>query len=155
MSIVKIDNLKDKFDPHFFIDPEKYNHSEILLRLMRRCQIYKSWLVHGPLLNLLIEKDENLCPTTIMKPFHCIDYSEPWGGVQSTFLSEQSFTILDWLIANKLIRGKNSQFDIKSFPAQAVMRLAFNIFPGGETILHKIVQKWKKIKEKVVRQENG
>ena len=70
MSIVKLDNLKHDFDPHFFKDSENYHHDEILLRLIRRSQIYKSWLVHGPLLNLLIEEKECTDTKLIGKPFH-------------------------------------------------------------------------------------
>lgn len=42
---------------------------------------------------------------TCIKTMYKVDYSENWKGAKSKFVSEQSFSVLDWLLADKLIKG--------------------------------------------------
>jgi hypothetical protein len=64
---------------------------------------------------------------------YSIDWSEKWKSPVSLFTSEQSFTILDWLIADKMIKGRNEQYSLskQTIPDNLVVRLGFNVFPGG------------------------
>ena len=69
-----------------------------------------------------------------------VDYSEQWGSSKATFVSEQSFTILDWILADKLIKG-SSGIKCENIQNEVMVQLTFNIFPGGKTFLHKIADK--------------
>lgn len=77
---------------------------------------------------------------TIYEAMYSVDYSEPYHGLGSAFKSQQSFTVYDWILSEKIIKGDNAEFSIRKMAPGVRSRLAFNVFPGGETVLHKLVK---------------
>ena len=67
-----------------------------------------------------------------------VDYSESWDGSKTKFVSEQSFSVLDWVLADKLIKGRQMETNADTMKNEVMVQLTFNIFPGGKTFLHKI-----------------
>ena len=51
-----------------------------------------------------------------------------------------SFTILDWQIIERIVSGKDSNFDMNSIDDSRILQLCFNIFPGCKTVFHKCVE---------------
>ena len=108
---------------------------------------YKTWLKHGPL--LLENRDEKARSTDdtrklskwdIFKEMYTIDYHDNPYKANSTFFAQQSFTILDWIFAHKLLKNETTMA-IDDLPEKNIFRLVFNVFPGGETFFHKIIHK--------------
>jgi hypothetical protein len=69
---------------------------------------------------------------------YTVDYSDSPNKPNSTFFLQQSFSILDWMIAEKIMK-KGTQLEFDDLPARNIMRLCYNIFPGGDTYFHKII----------------
>jgi len=63
-----------------------------------------------------------------------IDYNQTWTSKMSSFDLEQSFNLLDWLIAEKILHDKN--FSINDIESEQRTQLCFNIYPEGNSILH-------------------
>jgi hypothetical protein len=139
LSCVKVDNLPDAgAAAHHFLEPIEYAAEETTARLIRTSQKWKSWLEHAP--HLYAAKGLPVTPRTIFEAMYCVDYSERWDGDTSAFKSQQSFTMYDWILSDKIIKGSNVEFSIRKMAPSVRCRLAFNVFPGGETVLHKLAR---------------
>jgi len=68
---------------------------------------------------------------TIFEALYSVDYSDPWDANDSAFFTQQSFTVYDWILSDKIIKGNNGEFNIAKMASNARGRLAFNVFPGG------------------------
>jgi hypothetical protein len=69
-----------------------------------------------------------------------VDYSE--SNPNSQFVSEMSFTILDWQIIEKIVnQGNSNDFNVDCIDRQRLVQLCFNIFPNIKTVLHMFVEK--------------
>ena len=62
-----------------------------------------------------------------------IDYRQEERKDLSSFDSEQTFTIIDWLIADQIAKSRGLSF--KDLTPQEQKRLTFNIFHKGDTLL--------------------
>jgi hypothetical protein len=49
---------------------------------------------------------------------------------------ETNFTIIDWKISTKLLKGDNDKFVFDNLSKRIATRLANNVFPGGNSFLH-------------------
>ena len=63
-----------------------------------------------------------------------VDYLQKWDSKMSSFDVELSFTVLDWLIADKIIYDKD--FSVDDVETEQRIQLCFNIWPQGNGILH-------------------
>ena len=104
--------------------------------MIRTSQKWKSWLEHAP--HLLRARGLGVTARTIFDAMYAVDYSEPWERDTSAFKSQQSFTVYDWILSDKIIKGRSEEFGIRKMAPSVRCRLAFNVFPGGETVLHKL-----------------
>lgn len=140
LSCAKVDNLADAGagQAHHFLEPGEHAAEETTARLIRTSQRWKSWLEHAP--HLHAAKGLPVTPRTIFEAMYSVDYSEPWDGDTSAFTSQQSFTMYDWILSDKIIKGSNVEFGIRKMAPSVRCRLAFNVFPGGETVLHKLAR---------------
>jgi len=68
-----------------------------------------------------------------------VDYNINPGVESNAFIAELSFTVLDWIILDK-IQGKKP-FTLKDIDDEQQLQLSFNIYPGCQTILHKLASK--------------
>ena len=82
---------------------------------------------------MLSKKKTNPLKLKKMQKLLKVDYNST-----SHFTFEHSFTILDWLILEK-IRGKKL-FALRDIDVEQQLHLCFNIFPGGKTALHKLAE---------------
>ena len=46
--------------------------------------------------------------------------------------------MLDWIISEQVIKGTNREYTVDRLPKERKLMLAFNIFPGGQTLFHKL-----------------
>ena len=67
---------------------------------------------------------------------YTIDYSQEWKSPKSVFISEISFSILNWLIAELLLGEQN--FDLSMVDDKAKRELLFCLFPKQRTLMHMI-----------------
>ena len=67
-----------------------------------------------------------------------VDYSQSWDTVDSQFVAEMCFTILDWQIIEKIMTHNN--FNVEQIEKKRLVQLCFNIFPNIKTVLHKFVE---------------
>jgi len=63
-----------------------------------------------------------------------VDYIQPWESAVSSFDVELTYTILDWKIGETIITNKS--FDINDVEMEQRVQLGFNIWPGGQSLLH-------------------
>lgn len=68
-----------------------------------------------------------------------VDHSQDWDD-DSYFFSEASFCVADWILMD-LICNHPSLALYKILPYNMLLRLFFNVLPGGDTMLHKLVLK--------------
>ena len=70
-----------------------------------------------------------------------VDYLQKWDSKMSSFDVELSFTVLDWLITDKIIFDKN--FSVADVETEQRIQLCFNIWPQGNGILHLLARQGK------------
>ena len=132
LSYVKVDNSQEKNHmPHYFVDWTPLDPTETSLRLFRTALRYKTWLVHAQ-----SEIWSNVNKHMILKPIYSVDYSYLWEKNPSNFFAQQSFTMLDWIISEQVIKAWNREYTIERLPKSRKLMLAFNVFPGGQTFFH-------------------
>ena len=94
MSAVKVDNEYEnmyKLDSgHFFDHPKSLQPRDVLERLIRKNQAYKTGVLHA--LNLQDEKFE------LLNVINGVDFLQHWGQPNSSFDVELSYTWLDYRI---------------------------------------------------------
>ena len=107
MSAVKIDNLITNIDKrdsnHLMWDPMVLEPRDLLERLMRKNQAYKSSVQHA--INLGIERGYS--NFNLLQQLNTIDYSQTWGDKSSFFDIETSFTWLDMRIMEMILKDDN------------------------------------------------
>ena len=74
-----------------------------------------------------------------MRKLFEVDYTIDDSVEDNPFTAELGFTLLDWIILDK-IRG-NKPFTISDVDHEGQLQLCFNIFPKGKTFLHKLAGK--------------
>jgi hypothetical protein len=79
---------------------------------------------------------KNKSVSSQLNQLYCIDYGHDWQGSKAVFVSELSFTILAWKIAEKLIN--ENDFEFKSLDSPTKLMLLFCVFPKSQTIMHKL-----------------
>jgi hypothetical protein len=42
------------------------------------------------------------------------------------------------MLGEKMMAGRSAQYEIKRIPPSSIVRLAFNVFPNGDSFLHKV-----------------
>ena len=113
ISVCKIDNQHTDVtrhdSPHFYHQPFSLNSRDVIERLIRANQNYKIKLQHA--MNQRLCEDMHVFEELVLDQIHRIDYSQPWGDLQADFSVEKSYTWLDWLIIDDLI--KNPIFELK------------------------------------------
>jgi len=67
-----------------------------------------------------------------------IDHTQDWDVDNSYFLSESTFTVADWILIDLMVNKPSTKLH-KILPEELLLRLFFNILPGGNTFLHKLV----------------
>jgi hypothetical protein len=108
-----------KNGPFFHIKP-KIEIANVLQNLVRKCQIYKTeYFLFGQRDNLKLQNQ-------LLEPE--IRY------MQYTSLS---FTFLDWTLMEQVCAGK---INIASLNDNIIRRMLYNIYPGGNTIIHNLIQ---------------
>ncbi len=80
-------------------------------------------------------KEANMRPIevrepTILNQLYRVEYGK------DSFRTEASFTLLDWIISDKI--QKDPYFDLNDIDIPQKIQLCFNIFPKCQTILHKL-----------------
>lgn len=130
ISVSKIDNLlinRNKLDsPHLLSQPFALDPRDVLERLIRINQSYKSGLQHA--------LNTGNSDFKLLQMINKIDYLQPWGHYMSAFDVELSFTWLDWKIMEQAMNEPN--FDLREIDPEQKIQLCFNIFPNGRGILH-------------------
>lgn len=63
-----------------------------------------------------------------------VNYLKNWGNLDSYFNIEQSFTLMDWIIIEKV--NRDASFQLENINDSQKIQLCFNIFPSGHGILH-------------------
>ena len=108
LSCVKIDNLHENSlymnSSHLFFDRMQLEERDVLERLIRTNQNYKTNLTHA--LNLR-KKNFNLLPL-----INKIDFTQPWTHQNSGFDIENTFTWLDWRIIDR-VEDPDIDFEIE------------------------------------------
>lgn len=133
ISSVKIDNeyenMRKRDSPHMIMQPLPLEQRDVLERLIRMNQSYKTSLQHA--INL---GDQDF---DIFSKIAKIDYLQQWAAQQSRFNIELSFTLLDFKIL-ELILGDNF-FTVQSADTEQVLQLCVNIWPRGRGVLHQLI----------------
>lgn len=102
---------------------------QTLSRFVRKVQNYKSVITHDA-------NRKNKPVRDLLDQLYSIDYSQPWDSTSSVFISELSFSIYNWKIAERLIHEDG--FDLRQVDRLSALELLFCIFPKSQTILHKL-----------------
>ena len=130
LSVVKIDNQHENMvvidSPHLLMERVTLEARDVLERLIRMSQNYKTKLFHA-----LATKDYKF---NILEQINKIDYSQDWNDQYSNFDVEMCFTWLDWRIADLVVTKED--FDLERVDKEQKIQLCFNIFPRGRGILH-------------------
>ena len=107
LSVVKIDNQHENMveidSPHLLMERCFLEARDVLERLIRMSQNYKTTLFHA-----LATEDKKF---NILEQINKIDYSQDWNSQYSNFDVEMCFTWLDWRIADLVTQKEN--FDLK------------------------------------------
>lgn len=132
LSVVKVDNLHENIaqldSNHYFTDRAFLEPRDVLERLIRTNQEYKTSLQHA--LNTGNKRHN------ILEKINKIDFSQPWEEHNSSFDVELSFTWLNWRVSDLVISDPN--FDLQFTDKEQQVELCFNILPKGRGILHKL-----------------
>lgn len=67
-----------------------------------------------------------------------VNYSNDWDSDHSYFLTESTFTVADWILMDLVCDNPHLSMH-KVLPHKMLLRLFFNVLPGGNTFLHKLV----------------
>lgn len=67
-----------------------------------------------------------------------VDHSQDWNDENAFFLSESSFTVADWILMDLICNNPSLAFH-ENLPTRLILRLFFNVLPGGRTFLHNLV----------------
>ena len=133
VSSVKIDNefenMRKRDSPHMIVQPIPLVHRDVLERLIRMNQNYKTSLQHAINLNKKIN---------LLSLFNKIDYTQTWGKQSSSFDVETSFTWLDWRILELIT--SDAVFSVENVDREQALQLCFNIWPKGRGVLHMLVR---------------
>ena len=124
------ENVTNHDSPHLLLQPEPLETFDTLDRLIRTSNRYKTKLQHA--LNM---KDTEFRPATLIMN---VDYTQAWSDRGSAFDVENTFSWLDWIIAQETLSGKNKTFQLEKVDQEQQVQLFFNIFPKGRGILHKL-----------------
>lgn len=108
---------------HYFTNRTPLNINEVLQRLQRKYQNYKSayYLEH---------KRE---PFSLYSELFTVDYQR--NGCKGMHSADMSFTFLHWKMMEQL---DLSTLSIDLIDDEQIQLLCYNILPGGDTILHKL-----------------
>lgn len=68
-------------------------------------------------------------------------------------MAELSFTLLDWLILDRITQ--HSDFNIGNIDREQQIQMCFNIFPQSQTILHKLAMPGQKKAKLEIDNTNG
>lgn len=132
LSAVKVDNQHEnmtKLDSnHFLSDKVSLEPRDVLDRLIRMSQEYKTSLQHA--INTGDKSHQ------ILEKINKIDYSQSWEEQNSGFDIELAFTWLNWRIMDLVISDPN--FDLENTDKEQQLELCFNILPRGRGILHQL-----------------
>ena len=111
ISAVKVDNLfenlNDLDSPHIMLDCKRLEQNDTLWRLMRMIQNYKTEISHARNLGLTQYEQKLGRSFNIASLINTIDYTQQWGRNTSKFDVELSYTILDLIIAEKIVNIKD------------------------------------------------
>lgn len=133
LSCVKVDNHHEnmyKLDsPHLLLDRHPLEDRDVLERLIRMNQSYKTSLSHA--------LNTNQKGFKLLQQINRVDFSQPWTLQDSSFDIENSFTSLDWRII-ELVEDADTDFEIKDIEKEQRLQLCFNILPNGRSILHNL-----------------
>ena len=132
LSAVKVDNQHMNMvrldSNHFLMDKSTLEPRDVLDRLIRMNQDYKTSLQHA-----LNTGDKS---HRILEKINKIDYSQDWNVQESSFDVELSFTWLNWRISDLVI--SDDKFNLVNTDKEQQIELCFNILPHGRSILHKL-----------------
>ena len=99
---MKVDNLYEntrvRESPHLLCQRTRLEERDVLERLIRVNQAYKTNLQHA-----INTKDQDF---NILEQFNRMDFEQPWDSHTSAFDCELSFTWLDWRIQDT-VNGHN------------------------------------------------
>ena len=105
LSFTKLDNFKHGIfdvENHAIIEKQPLDiGDDVFVRLVRKNQMQKSWLdqcTHLAMTESNKKRDKLL---RISKQYE-IDYNLDTGGESNAFIAELSFTVLDWIILDKI-----------------------------------------------------
>ena len=97
-------------------------------------QHYKTELIHAKTIGTDTIKEKLDREFNIVHQITNIDYLQEWGAKRSNFDVENSFSILDWIISEKVVADKTYYLD--EVEAEQRAELVFNIFPQGNGLIH-------------------
>lgn len=125
MSYVKMDNFELMNDnPHNLIEPLSPGAGKMLSRLVRKLQNYKTHLIHQN--NCAKYGEEFKSHMNRLDKIYSMDYYHQSKST-SVFVSELSFSILNWRIAERLIDEEG--FFLSMVMRNSQLELLFCIFP--------------------------
>lgn len=106
ISVCKIDNLytdMNKQDSHhFFYEPFYVPPKDVVERLIRINQNYKVTIQHAINQGKCSKLEDY--QEMVLELIHSVDYMQPWGELESEFAVEKSYTWLDWIIMNQMLK---------------------------------------------------
>ena len=107
ISYAKIDNYQLMSSIHNIREESSIGEKNVLRRLIRREQRYKTNLIHE-----MKWKGINLKPTEADSRPNVVDYAcEDWNATGAKFVPELSFTILNWKIIERVL--SRDRFDLQ------------------------------------------
>ena len=96
MSSVKIDNQLQAESSHHIMQQLPLTSDQTLARFIRKVQNYKREITHEA-------NRKRRTANNRLDLLYGIDYSQAFGSASSVFISELSFSIYNWKIAERLI----------------------------------------------------
>ena len=140
VSFTKLDNYATgnfNVENHAILEKLPLPLEDVFERLLRKTHAQKAWIDQFKHL-IKRGKDDSNYSKRVSRLFG-VDYNLNPGVESNAFIAELSFTVLDWIILDK-IKGKKP-FTLKDIDDEQQLQLSFNIYPGGQTILHKLASK--------------
>ena len=131
ISYEKLNNDKSQNHPHNIYMRTDLPPDATFQRYIRKIQDYKRIITQ--------ESDRrNSAIKDCLSYLYTIDYSQDWQSPKSVFISEISFSILNWLIAERLLGEKN--FSLEMVGDESQRELLFCLFPKSTTLMHMIAR---------------
>ena len=116
--------MQNKFK-HFYYERSSFTYGDILNRLIRKYQAYRTTVV--------VENKTKI--DEIYDELFNVDYFIDNG--KDKFVAETSFTYLHWKLVDLI--NQDAKFDLSTIHKSQIKRLMLNIFPKCKNALHEFV----------------